>query len=225
MDQTYTFQITPINGDAVHAQISYALEKRTEFSSRKKFPKLWELTDKLNSVEKVPSAVRENRRKRRAFLGFWDWTLGILLLTAGLMEPRQPLLLLVGAAASGFGTVYLWRYQRRLLALLNFLMGPLYCFGALGNAAELGVLLPLGIAGVVVGMAAFLTRKQADINPFDRAASRLLSGRDAFGDMAQYLISFQPEGMVIYQDQQEKRRFSYTDSEVILEPEDLLIPV
>ena len=64
MDQTYTFQITPINGDAVHAQVSYALEKRTEFSSRKKFPKLWELTDKLNSVEKVPSAVRENRRKR-----------------------------------------------------------------------------------------------------------------------------------------------------------------
>ena len=225
MDQTYTFQITPINGDAVHAQVSYALEKRTEFSSRKKFSKLWELTDRLNSVEKVPSAVRENRRKRRAFLGFWDWMLGILLLTAGLMEPRQPLLLLVGAAASGFGTVYLWRYQRRLLALLNFLMGPLYCFGALGNSAELRALLPLGIAGIAAGTAAFLTRKQADVNPFDQAATRLLSGRDAVGDITQFSVSFQPEGMVIYQDQQEKRRFSYAECEVILETEDLLLPV
>ena len=225
MDQIYTFQITPLNADAVHAQVSYALEKRTEFSSRKKYPKLWELTDKLNSVEKAPYAVRENRRKRRTFLGFWDWLLGAMLLTTGLVEPRQPFLLPVGVAAFGCGTVYLWRYRRRLLTRLNFFMGVLYCFGALGNAAELGVLLPLGIADIVVGMAAFLTRKQADINPFDQAASRLLSGRDAFGDMAQFLISFQPEGMVIYQDQQEKRRFSYAECEVILETEDLLLPV
>ena len=79
---------------------------------------MWALTDKLNSVEKVPQAVRENRRRRRSFLGLWNWLLGAALLPPGLLEPRTLLLpLLVGAACWGRGVCVLWRNRRRLLGV------------------------------------------------------------------------------------------------------------
>ena len=59
MDPIFSFQITALDSTALYPQVSRALEKRAELLSRQKYPRMWKLTDKLNSVEKVPQAVRE----------------------------------------------------------------------------------------------------------------------------------------------------------------------
>ena len=43
----YNFQITPYDTEGILQQVSKALEKRTEFVSRERYPGLWENIDKL----------------------------------------------------------------------------------------------------------------------------------------------------------------------------------
>ena len=51
METNFTFLISPADAGALEGQVSRALEKRVELASRERMPKLWELTDKLNSGE------------------------------------------------------------------------------------------------------------------------------------------------------------------------------
>lgn len=60
METSFTFLISPADAGTLEGQVSRALEKRVELASRERMPKLWELTDKLNSVEKAPEDVLGN---------------------------------------------------------------------------------------------------------------------------------------------------------------------
>ena len=185
---------------------------------------MWALTDKLNSVEKVPQAVRENRRRRRSFLGLWNWLLGAFLLIPGLLEPRTLLLpLLVGAACWGSGVCVLWRNRRRLLAILSLVKGAVLCLGVLGNYTQLHPLLALGIIDVAIGAAALLVRKRRD--PFDRAAEMLLAKGTAQEGLAEVRLTFSPEGMCIIQAGEERSVVPYAAFEAVLETQELLLPV
>ena len=59
LEPEFLFQITPPDPERL-PQLSLALEKREELFSRQKMPKLWALTDRLNSVKKVPEEVRKS---------------------------------------------------------------------------------------------------------------------------------------------------------------------
>lgn len=125
MRQLCSFCVTPLDCEQLNLQVAYALEKRTELISRKKYPKIWGMTDKLNSVEAVPQAIRENRQKRRGFLGLLNWLAGVMLLIPGLLEPQKLfVLLLVGTASLVCGTVALWKNGRT--AYWSF---PKLCWG------------------------------------------------------------------------------------------------
>jgi hypothetical protein len=225
--QIFSFQITPMDTAALRPQVSRALEKRTELLSRRKCPRMWELTDKLNSVEKVPQAVGENRRERRGFLGLLNWVLGVFLLMPGLMEPQKLIIpLVVGAAGFGTGVVILWKNKRTLLGILSLIMGVVLCGGALASLEELGGLLLLGAAGAVTGIAALLTRKEEKTDPFDRAAGKLLQGKDDPEGLEEARIAFSDDGMTMGREgEKEKRVFPYSSFEMVLETEDLILPV
>ena len=227
MDPNFTFQFTALDARHLQPQVRWALEKRTELLSRQRNPRMWKLTDKLNSVEKVPQAVRENRRRRRRFLGLWNWLLGAVLLIPGLLESRTLLLpLLVGAACWGSGVCILWRNRRRLLGVLSLVKGLILCMGVLGDYAQLHSLLILGIVDVVMGAAALLTRKQVQ-DPFDRAAEQLLAKRNAQEGLAEVRLTFSPEGMFVTRtgDEEESHMVPYAAFEVVLETQELLLPV
>lgn len=228
MEQTFSFQITAPDPVRLCPQVSRALEQRTELVSRQKYPKMWNLTDKLNSVEKCPQAVRENRRKRRAFLGFWNWALAVVLLVPGfLMQKGALLLLLIGAASYGSGVTYLWKYSRTLLGILNLVTGTVLCFGALGAPTELGALLPFGIVCAVIGVAALLPRKQAKKTPFDQTARKLLLEKSPLKDTENLRVAFSGEGMTMSRETAEPGTHTvpYHDVTFVLETEDLLLPV
>lgn len=229
----FMFQISPYRGTEFVPQVSRALEKRTELASREKLPKLWALTDKLNSMGKAPEAVRERRRKRRVLLGLLDWLLGLFLLVPGWLSPRELLIpLLAGAAAYGAGFVILWRSRRGLLAVLSLLQGGLFCVGALGNPAELGPLLylgvfGLGIFGAAAGVAALLTRRHSRKSPYGRAAEQLLREQGQAGGSGETQVRFSDTGMVLAQKASEegKQEVPYSAFESVIETEDFLVLV
>lgn len=80
-------------------QVSEAISKRAEIFSRKRYPGLWEKTDRLNE-KKLPEEALIKRRRFRRFYGIICIALGIFLFVPGLMKPGELFVpLVVGALA------------------------------------------------------------------------------------------------------------------------------
>lgn len=147
METVCAFSITPLDRALAPPGTKSLLAKRVELDSRRRLPKLWALTDRLNRAERAPQAVQVRRRRRRSILGVLCWALGLFLLLPGLMEPHSLLApLLTGAAAYGAGIAALWRHRRTLLGILSLLQGALLTFAG-ANSETLGRFLFLGIFG------------------------------------------------------------------------------
>ena len=102
--ENYNFQITPYDTESLLQQVSKALEKRTEFVSRERYPSLWENIDKLNAVSKG----KRRSSLRSKVMSIICLVLGVFLFVPGLMKPQELLVpLLVGAFAIVIGIVYL----------------------------------------------------------------------------------------------------------------------
>lgn len=223
MEPEFLFQITPLDPERLRPQLSLALEKREELFSRQKMPKLWELTDRLNSVKKVPEEVRKKRRQREAWLSLLNWGLGMFLLIPSMTALKELLVpALAGAAVFGISIPVLWRNKRALLGILSLIAGLVLCFGALGAPEELGKLLYLGIVNVVIGIAALVRRKKKE-SRFDQEARRLLEQAPS-EELPQVQVLFSPEGMAI-QWKEESVPFSYDKFTMVMETEDLLLPI
>lgn len=103
--ENYNFQITPYDTESLLQQVSKALEKRTEFVSRERYPSLWENIDKLNVVSKG----KRRSSLRSKIMSIICLVLGVFLFVPGLMKPQELLVpLLVGAFAIVIGIVYLY---------------------------------------------------------------------------------------------------------------------
>ena len=103
--ENYNFQITPYDTESLLQQVSKALEKRTEFVSRERYPGLWENIDKLNAVSKG----KRRSSLRSKVMSIICLVLGVFLFVPGLMKPQELLVpLLVGAFAIVIGLVYLY---------------------------------------------------------------------------------------------------------------------
>ena len=228
MEQNISFGFTALNRERFLPQVSLALERRNEVLCRKKCPGMWELTDRLNSVEKAPQSVRENRRKRRGFWGLLNWIYGLCLLLAGAMDGAGlTFLSVIGAVCFGTGVGLLWRCQRQGLAILSLLQGGGFLLGALWMPDGMADLRFWGIAGVTIGVLALLTRKSWRQDPFDRAARKLLEGKEASMGTEQMTLTFFREGIVVQwgEEGEERRDISYAEFEMVLETEDLLLLV
>ena len=228
METNFTFLISPADAGALEGQVSRALEKRVELASRERMPKLWELTDKLNSVEKAPEDVLGNRRRRRRALGFFCWLLSLALIVPCVMQPRELLWpLIVGAACFVVGSASLWRNAPRLLGAAGLIAGALLCFGALAAREELGVLLWPGIVCLLLGIAGLLKRRFARPSAYDRAAKQLLSRELSPAEAAKLRVSFSDEGMSLTQEDNlaAAHSYDYGDFECVVETADLLMPV
>lgn len=102
--ENYNFQITPYDTESLLQQVSKALEKRTEFVSRDRYPGLWENIDKLNAASKG----KRRSSLRSKIMSIICLVLGVFLFVPGLMKPQELLVpLLVGAFAIVIGIVYL----------------------------------------------------------------------------------------------------------------------
>ena len=101
-NENYIFQISSYDINCLLAQVSKALEKRTELISRERYPGMWHFTDRMNT------AAQGKRRSsfRTKLLSIVCLVAGIFLLVPGLVEPQELFMpLLAGAAALMIGIV------------------------------------------------------------------------------------------------------------------------
>lgn len=77
----FAFRLSPYDQPDLQRQLAIALDKRTEMISRRKYPRIWRVTDWIN-----------RRRGRSALKNRWFGLplllLGIVLLVPGLMDPK-----------------------------------------------------------------------------------------------------------------------------------------
>ncbi len=219
MEKNFLFIMTPVQIPDAREQLSKALEQLTELCSRTRYPRLWKLTDKLNSMPKLPEEKLRFRRIYRSVLGIINWVLGVLLLMTGLMEPEMIILLAAGAAGYGVGTVILWRRLRKTGGIINLLLGLLLCFGALGNPDALGRMLYLGIPALVIGIASLIPWRRKKKNPYAPAAEILLSQQQ---EMAVTRVLFSDGGAEIDTGGQ-KQPVSYNEIVCIIASKDLYL--
>lgn len=90
-ERTFVFHISSYDVDTLLPQLSKALEARSEFLSRERYPEMWNATDKLNAknAERTPQPAM-SRAKSILFL-----LVGIFLLVPGLVKPQEMLVLLL----------------------------------------------------------------------------------------------------------------------------------
>lgn len=228
METVCTFSITPLDR-ALLPQVQTLLAKRVELDSRRRLPKLWDLTDRLNRAERAPQAVQVRRRRRRSILGVLCWALGLFLLLPGLMEPQSLLVpLLTGAAAYGAGIAALWRHRRTLLGILSLLQGALLTFAGT-NSETLGRFLFLGIFGLVLGLAALIYRPREDRTPFYSEADALLKRQESLQSPEHWQVSFTPSSLLLLstgpEQEPERQEIPLSSLSWILETADLLAPI
>ena len=107
--ENYDFQVTPYDTESLLRQVSTALEKRTEFVSRERYPSLWENIDRLNTMAKG----RQRSSLRTRIMGIVCLVLGIFLFVPGLLKPQELLVpLLAGAFAILIGVFYLYSVRK-----------------------------------------------------------------------------------------------------------------
>ena len=112
--KNFIFSMKPYDVDMLFSQVSWMLQKRVEFASRKKFPGLWKLTDKLNTVPRATEAELNRRRESRRRWGGLLLVMGIFLFVPGVMKPQElPVPLVAGFFAIVMGVLYLRKEDRK----------------------------------------------------------------------------------------------------------------
>ncbi len=109
----YVFEICPMDIVSLLPQASRALEKRTELTSRRDHPDLWERADQLSAKRGAPGGITKQSRTRTRLLSLTCLALGIFLFVPGLTDPQGLTVpLLAGAVGIGAGIGGLWRSRK-----------------------------------------------------------------------------------------------------------------
>ena len=113
----YRFVLTPYD-PSLADELSRALEKRTEMSSRKKYPGLWRHTDRLRAYNERAGSIGnwKGRRIFRTVMTVILLLLGLFLLILGLMDPenlKQPLIVGILAVSCALFRIVISVLNRR----------------------------------------------------------------------------------------------------------------
>ena len=108
----FRFQISSYDDPALEAEAAALLQQRLDKASRKRYPGLWKLSDRLYAhAAKGPG--RESRRREYHIYGWFLLILGAFTLLLGLMEPRTLPLLGAGLFAIACGVLEFLLVRKR----------------------------------------------------------------------------------------------------------------
>ncbi len=104
----FLFQISTYNKEELVEQLSRALDRQMELSSRQRLPGVWRAIDGMNKRPQPTEADIRGRVIRYKVYGILFLAMGIFLLVPGLMEPQKLIIpLIAGILAVGCGICYL----------------------------------------------------------------------------------------------------------------------
>lgn len=192
MGINYVFQVTPLrHPETLIPQLSHALRLYAQLDARRHYPFLWKILDHFSLPERI--------RRSSPLLPLFIWLTSLcLLLPTLLCTPYLVVPLSVSSLCFAVAMACLWRYCRMLLAALSLSTGVLLTWGALCSPTELGTLLPFGILGLAVGLAALLFRRLPAKPRAVRTAEALVRRYTALLDKKILEVAFSTEKMVLF---------------------------
>ena len=109
----FLFQISNYDEPALDIETAQLLCQRLEAHSRRALPGMWKVTDSMNNYA-GEGPGRKKRQGRFRVYGVILIALGIFVLVPGLVEPREPALILAGAVAiiAGLLSLFLARKEK-----------------------------------------------------------------------------------------------------------------
>ena len=219
MDRDFTFRLAPADL-SLTPQLSRTLVQRSELRSREAYPRLWDLTDRLNDRASASSPLSKGHRLFQGLFSLVCFLLGLFLLIPFAVEPENLLVPgITGAIATVVGAVFLWYYSKLTLGILSLGLGAVLTLGAVLNVQELGRLLPIGAALLALGFAALFVRKRPSTTKFDKAAKQLIDSRNALPQDQPVLVTFSDDGI----NSPEALLSPYANLDGVFESEDLYL--
>lgn len=228
MERTFIFQVTAPDIDSVLSEMAAALEQLQELVSRRKCPKMWALTDRLNKWNKAPTA-KAKRCRQRQVQGLVNWIVAMVMLPVAFLTPDSALLAIIGGVCLGIGVVDLGLYLPKTLGVLSLLAGVFFLMAVLGDPDEMAILIYLAAQYLIVAMASLLVRKRQD--PYERAARNLLRKRNAVKGLELVRVIFSEKTFSLgWKDASEIKlaeeiEYPYRDFEQVIETESILLIV
>lgn len=114
----------------------------------------------------------------------------------------------------------------KTLGILSLLAGIFFLSAVLGDPDEMAILVYLAAQYLIVALASLLVRRRRD--PFERAARKVLAGRDRAdfaAGKADMQVIFSEETMTVNTSGNASSQFPYTDFKQVLETQDLLLVI
>ena len=91
----YGFSMSGFEVEKFVPQVAFALEKRAELISRKKYPELWKKKDNINAKKNPIQEEQGKQRIQIRFAGIVCLIMGIILVVPGFVNPSELLLPLI----------------------------------------------------------------------------------------------------------------------------------
>lgn len=175
MKQNFVFQVTAPDVDALLPEVSSALEQWMELFSRRKYPKLWALTDRINRWNKALTA-RAKRQPAGAGSGAGQLDHGNGVAPSSFSRPRL-------ACVSHCRCVVSWHRRSGTLAVFAQNTGRPEPGWPESFSLWQRWAIPMrwqswyiwAAQYLIVALASLLVRKRQD--PYDRAAQKSASGK------------------------------------------------
>lgn len=224
MEREYCFACTaPEDRDRTQLEIAFALERRMDLYARDRCPRLTALTDKLNSIEKVPPEVSERRARRRIWFAALDWALGTLMLVAAWTDPAaMPAVLVAGILGTLLGIALFWKRKRGTVAIIQIAAGATLLFLGAADRNTSGSLLSLGAVYLAIGVVAAVSRHGRRRRTFEKQALPLAEKMAGAQGRTVRLI-FSDTGMRLAVEEDVSQEYPNDQLEAAIETYDLLV--
>lgn len=190
MSTPFLFTLSRPAGPEIRNELARALEKHVELEGRNKCPRLWAVTDRLNSRDKASAQIRTLRTVVLLFL----WFVSVLLIMPSLLDPKAlagPLA--VSCCVFLYASFVLFFARPKLFRSAALPVGVILLFvGAV--SPQLRSQLILAAACLLLGLLCLFSGKSSS-RRFLKAADSLLAGRKALLENAPVRVIFDEAGL------------------------------
>ena len=211
----FVFDILKLSLETDLKQVSYILNKYSEFNSRQKYPKIWKITDVLTDTK----SNKHRTYKSKLSSSFRSWTVGLFLIISQLIDNKFNIFFfIIGLACYILGIITLFMVNKNLLGLLSVVQVLAILIALFINVNKFKTLIPLAILNVIVIIWIILYKSIE--KRFDKSAKILIEKLSNTPENSK--IIFNDDFITLYIDDNNKTTINYNNLRYVIDSENLI---
>ena len=213
--ENFVFDIPKLNLETDLKQVSYILNKYSEFNSREKYPKMWKITDTL--INEKSNKCRTYKSKLSTSLR--SWLIGLFLIITQLIDDKFNIIFfLVGLACYILGIFTLFAVNKNLLGLLSIAQTVIITIAVVYDINKFKILILFAVLSAMVVLCVAFS-KYMDIK-FYKSAKILIEKLSNTPENSK--IIFNSDFITLYISDDNKTTVNYDNLKYIIYSENLI---